>query len=171
MRFQTTKPEMAKGGGPPKSTGTRTPSGPGFFTIYKKGQGYWTRMGTAIGIAVISAFTAYNLYLYVPTFLTRLSETAANRVGLLVGLVTLAVMAGVGYWLTNRPSNVDFLIATDSEMKKVNWTSRRELIGSTRVVVLFMFVVLCFCSWWTLFSANFFTSSTCCKTDRLAAHE
>ena len=21
----------------------------GFFTIYKKGQGYWTRMGTAVG--------------------------------------------------------------------------------------------------------------------------
>ena len=43
--------------------------------------------------------------------------------------------------LMNKPSNVDFLIATDSEMKKVNWTSRKELIGSTKVVIFFMFVI------------------------------
>src|SRR3712207_7866772 len=43
--------------------------------------------------------------------------------------------------LMNKPANVDFLIATDSEMKKVNWTSRRELIGSTKVVIVFMFLI------------------------------
>ena len=26
-------------------------------------------------------------------------------------------------------------------MKKVNWTSREELIGSTRIVILFLFVI------------------------------
>ena len=41
----------------------------------------------------------------------------------------------------NKASSVDFLIATDSEMKKVNWTSRKELIGSTKVVVIFMFLI------------------------------
>ena len=41
----------------------------------------------------------------------------------------------------NKPTNVDFLIATDSEMKKVNWTSRKELIGSTKVVIVFMFLI------------------------------
>ena len=41
----------------------------------------------------------------------------------------------------NKPTNVDFLIATDSEMKKVNWTSRKELIGSTKVVIIFMFLI------------------------------
>ena len=44
----------------------------------------------------------------------------------------------------NKPSNVDFLIATDSEMKKVNWTSRKELIGSTKVVIIFMFLIALF---------------------------
>ncbi len=43
--------------------------------------------------------------------------------------------------LMNKPGNVDFLIATDGEMKKVNWTSKRELIGSTKVVILFMFAI------------------------------
>jgi len=44
----------------------------------------------------------------------------------------------------NKPKNVDFLIATDSEMKKVNWTTRKELIGSTQIVILFMFLIAMF---------------------------
>ena len=45
------------------------------------------------------------------------------------------------YFLMNKPTSADFLIATDSEMKKVNWTSRNELIGSTKVVIFFMFTI------------------------------
>ena len=41
----------------------------------------------------------------------------------------------------NKPRVVEFLIATDSEMKKVNWTSRAELMGSTKVVIVFMVLV------------------------------
>ena len=41
----------------------------------------------------------------------------------------------------NKPSSVDFLIATDSEMKKVNWTTQKELMGSTKIVIGFVFVM------------------------------
>jgi preprotein translocase SecE subunit len=34
-----------------------------------------------------------------------------------------------------RPRTVDFLIATDSEMKRVNWSTPREIRGSTYVVI------------------------------------
>ena len=34
----------------------------GFFTIYKRGQGYWTRMGTAIGAALIALLFAEFIY-------------------------------------------------------------------------------------------------------------
>lgn len=139
------KPSKPSGNNPPSGPrGGSSAAGGGFFRIYKKGQGYWTRMGTAIGIAIVTAFTAYNLYLYVPTFLRNINDTTATRIGIVVGLVTLLVLAGLGFWLTNKPSNVDFLIATDSEMKKVNWTSRRNLIGSTKVVILFMFIIAIF---------------------------
>jgi preprotein translocase subunit SecE len=30
---------------------------------------------------------------------------------------------------------VDFLIATESEMKKVTWSSRKEVWGATKVVI------------------------------------
>jgi preprotein translocase SecE subunit len=57
------------------------------------------------------------------------------KVGIPV-LVCVAVAALV-YWLVgvNRGS-ADFLIATDGEMKKVNWTSRREIISATKVVIV-----------------------------------
>src|SRR4029078_9137900 len=53
-------------------------------------------------------------------------------------LVVYGVLVG-GYM--NKPYTADFLIATDSEMKKVNWTSKKELIGSTKIVILFMFLI------------------------------
>ena len=119
--------------------------GPSFFTIYKKGQGYWTRVGTVIGVVLVGAFMAYNLYAYVPTFLP---EGVKPRTGTAIGLGTaigFAIVYTIFCWrLMNKPTNVDFLIATDSEMKKVNWTSRRELIGSTKVVVVFMFLTALF---------------------------
>ena len=66
----------------------------------------------------------------------------ANLIGIVIGLcVGLSLLT---WWLMNKATNVDFLIATDSEMKKVNWTSKQELIGSTKVVIVFMFVTAIF---------------------------
>ena len=64
-----------------------------------------------------------------------------NRIALGVSLGFLAAFSLWAYWFTNKPSTVDFLVATDSEMKKVNWTSKKELIGSTKVVIIFMFLI------------------------------
>ncbi|MDP6045583.1 MAG: preprotein translocase subunit SecE, partial [Phycisphaerae bacterium] len=36
----------------------------------------------------------------------------------------------------NRPRNADFLIATEGEMKKVSWSGKKEIIGSTKVVIV-----------------------------------
>jgi preprotein translocase subunit SecE len=120
----------------PQRARSIAPSGPGFFTIYKKGQGYWTRMGTAAAAALIGLLIIFNMFHYA----LMLGIDNRRAVGIAAGIF------GVGYallviWLMNKPTNAEFLIATDSEMKKVNWTSRRELIGSTKVVVAFMFLI------------------------------
>lgn len=50
----------------------------------------------------------------------------------------LVVIAGaiLGYWFIGlRPRTVEFLIATDFEMKKVNWSTPREVMGHTWVVI------------------------------------
>ena len=74
----------------------------------------------------------------------------------IVALTFLALFAALVWRLTNKPANVDFLIATDSEMKKVNWTSRKELFGSTRVVIVFMFLIATVLFVFDLFFGYFF---------------
>jgi preprotein translocase subunit SecE len=145
----------------PDQSAARKTSGGGFFTIQKKGQGYWTRMGTAIGIAMVAIFTAYNLFINIPillpgpvypadaspeqiTAIEAHSEQLHFRIALGVSGAFLIGVVLLGFWITNKPSNVDFLIATDSEMKKVNWTSRKDLIASTKIVIIFMFSVALF---------------------------
>ncbi|MGD9689825.1 MAG: preprotein translocase subunit SecE [Phycisphaerales bacterium] len=54
------------------------------------------------------------------------------------GLAFVVILAGavVALWLAGiRRGTVDFLIATDSEMKRVNWSTPREIRGSTFVVI------------------------------------
>lgn len=108
----------------------------GFFTIYRRGQGKWTRLGTAIGSAVIIGGSAY----FISNDIAA-NVSASGTTMLIIAGVFAAVTGILAYWAQNRPGNVMFLIDTDSEMKKVNWTSRQELIGSTRVVIGFMLIM------------------------------
>jgi preprotein translocase SecE subunit len=60
------------------------------------------------------------------------------------GAVTVLMLAGVlvTYWLVGvRPATVEFLIATDGEMKKVNWSSWKDIRGSTLVVISASFLI------------------------------
>ena len=116
---------------PPAATG-----GEGFFHIYKKGQGYWTRMGTVGAVALIGLLSASFLYSNLLPDL-GVPEHASY---LVIALFVLAY-SFLAFHLLNKPTSVDFLIATDSEMKKVNWTNKTELFGSTRVVIGFMFII------------------------------
>ena len=125
---------------PPQRPAAGRPSVGGYFTIHKKGQGYWTRMGTAFGAALILALTAYTIHNEAPRI--GLGNHRQLATGIAIGV--FVVGAAVAWYLMNKPSNVDFLIATDSEMKKVNWTSRKDLIGSTKVVIVFMFLIALF---------------------------
>ena len=62
-----------------------------------------------------------------------------------VAIVLIAVFGLILWGMLNKPRTVDFMIATEAEMKKVNWPSRQEIIGSTLVVVCgtaFLMVVL-----------------------------
>jgi preprotein translocase SecE subunit len=132
--------ESSGRGGPPAPKPRSSAGGQSFFTIYKKGQGYWTRMGTAIGAGFLGVMVAFELYNQIPTFMTGEAKHD-KHVALVVALVFLTAYVLWAFWFTNKPSTVDFLVATDSEMKKVNWTTRKELIGSTKIVILFMFLI------------------------------
>jgi preprotein translocase SecE subunit len=116
----------------------------GFFTIYKKGQGYWTRMGTLGGAALIGLWAAFFLYYHLRVWLLDANNRPRNRWIMGITILFLAVYSLIAWVVMNRKGNVQFLIETDSEMKKVNWTSKQELIGSTKVVIGFMFLTAAF---------------------------
>jgi len=104
--------------------------------IYKGGQGQYVRIGTAAGAAVVILILAYYAQVVLDRHLPG-SEAWPGRVYVQYGA---AVGLGVGLalgvaWALNKPNFVDFLIATESEMKKVSWSNRAEVLGSTAVVI------------------------------------
>ena len=127
--------------------------GGGWFSLYKPGQGYWTRMGTAAGVVLLIAFMASFIYEKLATR-TQLdwhlnpakgiTEQGFPKIKLIITGSFCLISAIVAWYYLNKPKIVDFYIATESEMKKVNWTSRKEIVGSTKVVISFMFIVAIF---------------------------
>jgi len=100
--------------------------------IYKPGQGYWTRMMSAIGAGVL-------ILAGVGWMWNELSVIADTQTrGIAQTVMAIVVVVGGGgllYWLLNKPNIADFMISTEAEMKKVNWPTRRELMGSTWIVI------------------------------------
>ncbi len=57
------------------------------------------------------------------------------------GLVLVLGVFLIYRYVGNRPGTVDFLIATDEEMRKVNWSTRKIIMDSTSVVIGATFLI------------------------------
>jgi len=62
--------------------------------------------------------------------------------GVVVGVVLLAGAAVTFWFVGSNPRTVEFLVLTDGEMRKVNWSTRREILGSTWVVITATFLLV-----------------------------
>lgn len=72
------------------------------------------------------------------------SAAAVEPVAVQGSVVALVMLLGAGltYWLVAvRTGSVEFLIATDTEMKKVNWSNRKDIWNSTVVVIGACFLI------------------------------
>ena len=102
--------------------------------FYKPGQGYYTRLWTAIGVgALVLWFVAF-----IWNKLSILSTSGQNTliIQVSVAVVILAIAGFIGFKVLGTNKTVcEFLINTEGEMKKVNWSTRKEVIGSTKVVI------------------------------------
>lgn len=105
-----------------------------FFEIYKKGQGRYARIVTFVAGLALGAGGALVLS-------DKLEVYAPPIVQYGVPSLLLAGLGVLIFWLVNRPASADFLIATEGEMKKVSWSSRKEIIGSTKVVIVATFML------------------------------
>ena len=100
------------------------------FGIYKRGQGKYTRLGSAFGAAIIAGLGCFQLY----------NKLQTADVGLWVQTMVPAslfvVLSFLIFWFVNKPDAANFMIAAEAEMKKVSWSSRGEIAVSTFVVIV-----------------------------------
>ena len=97
------------------------------FEFYKRGQGRNVRIITFVVAMVIVVSGAAVLS-------AKLGGSPLLRFGIPTLLVVLFGL--LVFRLVNRQRSADFLIATEGEMKKVSWSSRKEIVGSTKVVIV-----------------------------------
>ena len=99
------------------------------LSVYKRGQGRYTRMVSALGGAAIVAIGCLQLYRTLDAADIGLWIETMVPVGLFIALSVLMM------WMVNNPSIADFMISAEGEMKKVNWSTRQEVVVSTVVVI------------------------------------
>ena len=99
------------------------------FELYKKNQGRLARQGTAIGLGLIAAFGVWTL------------SQGALRGQIGICLLLLALAGWIIFRVVNYPKFANFLIAVESEMDKVTWSSWGEVYRATIVVLVVMFLM------------------------------
>ncbi|TWT43637.1 preprotein translocase subunit SecE [Phycisphaerae bacterium RAS1] len=116
-------PERSPGGGP--------------FKVYKPSQGTNVRWASAGGAALLSLAGAQFVYeQLLPAMMASSNSSAALTTRYLVPVIFFVAMLYLIFrFVGQSPKIVDFLIATEGEMKKVNWSTRKEIGGATRVVI------------------------------------
>lgn len=102
--------------------------------IYKKGQGYWTRLMSAIAAGTLILMGVKWLWDQVVGMQIGDLQPVYIQAG--ASIIAIIIFGVLAYYLIGvKPKVVDFMIATEGEMKKVNWSTRREVLGSTWVVI------------------------------------
>ena len=113
-------------------------------STYKKGQGYWTRLMSTVGFGLLVLLGAVWLF----QIFDRSDVAGDHHRYIAFGVALVVCLAGaLGIWwyCGANPRSVDFFVATEQEMKKVNWSTRRELVGSTMVVIGTAVLIAAFC--------------------------
>jgi len=115
------------------------------MAIYKSGQGYWTRIMSATGFGLLTLLGAVWLYRQIyerggAGVTVQYAAAGAALIFGLAGFLFIYIYCGL------KPRSVDFLVATEGEMKKVNWSTRREVMGSTLLVIIISGVIAGFCA-------------------------
>ena len=100
------------------------------FEIYKRGQGKYTRLYSAFGGILIVGLGCFQLY-------TKLQALDLGLwVETMVPVALFMILSVLVLWIVNRPTVADFMISAEGEMKKVSWSSKKEIAVSTFVVIV-----------------------------------
>ena len=108
------------------------------FDIYKRSQGTYTRLCSSLGVALVAGIGCLQLYKKLDAWDMGLWTETMVPAGLFVALGLLI------FWLVNKPTIADFMVAAESEMKKVSWSSRKEIAVSTFIVIVLVILLAVF---------------------------
>lgn len=125
---------------------------------YKVNQGWRVRFGTLVALFFLGACGIYTLWLHGSfgndrlgsndwvTFVpfTSIQIPIMFRVHWTMPLILFGLLIWVPWRLVNWPLFADFLIATDAEMNKVSWTTRKRLFQDTIVVLVTVILLTTF---------------------------
>jgi preprotein translocase subunit SecE len=111
------------------------------FNIYKRGQGKYTRLCSAFAFAIIVALGCLRLYNWLQAAEIVPNRRAALWVATMVPAGLFVVLGLLIFWLVNKPSVADFMIAAEGEVKKVSWSSRKEIGVSTFIVIMVVIIM------------------------------
>jgi preprotein translocase SecE subunit len=112
------------------------------FEIYKRGQGKYTRLCSGFGAAIIAGLGCFKLYIKLePIGWWGMSRRGAAWIATMVPVGLFVVLGLLIFWLINKSTVADFMIAAEGEMKKVSWSSRKEIAVSTFIVIVVVILV------------------------------
>lgn len=110
------------------------------FKLYKPGQGIHVRWASAVGAGLVAVWGA--AFIYEQAASLPFSPQNIITAQTMLAVVWLVVTSWLIFWLVGQHRGVvDFMIATEGEMKKVNWSSRKEVVGATKVVIITVFAL------------------------------
>jgi len=109
------------------------------LSIHRPNEGYYTRVVSAAGAGLVILTAAA----WVWSELAQIGDDETRSIAQTVSAVVIVLGLGaISFWIMNKPNVVDFFVATESEMRKVNWPTKRELVGSTWVVICGTFMLV-----------------------------
>jgi preprotein translocase subunit SecE len=104
-----------------------------FWQWYKPNQGPRVRLTATLTVAALAALAASEVYIGLVGF--------GIQVRLAVPVAVLAVAVGGGVYVLNLPVLADFLIEAESELAKVFWPTRQQVLGSTGTVLVVVLIL------------------------------
>jgi len=107
------------------------------FGLYKRGQGRWARTIAAAGLSVLGIWAALQTY----NWMEKYTGAPSLYAGWWVPGLILLTFLGFAYYVANWPKVTDFVIETETEMKKVTWPTYREVLAATVVVIVVVIIL------------------------------